>query len=215
MLQSLGLISVDGKNSLNLDSGATDHWTSFLEHFIFYAPCVSNEKVQVVNDPLAPITSKGQIAPFYDFALHNVLHVPKLSYNLLSISKITRELHCKVIFLPESVCFQDMSSRRTIVIAQHSGGLYILDDDTFGSSFSRASLLPCFSTSKHDCMLWHFRLSHPNFRYMQYLFLHPFSKRDVSSLSRDVCIRVKQHWVSFSLQPYKHIQLFTLIHNNV
>ncbi|KAA0038337.1 UBN2_3 domain-containing protein [Cucumis melo var. makuwa] len=34
--QSLGLISVDGTNLWILDSGATDHLTSFLEHFVTY-----------------------------------------------------------------------------------------------------------------------------------------------------------------------------------
>ncbi|KAA0035089.1 Beta-galactosidase [Cucumis melo var. makuwa] len=196
MPQSLGLISVDGKNPWILDSGATDHLTA--------------------DGSLAPIAGKGQIVPFDGFALQNVLHVPKLSYNLLSISKITHELHCKAIFLPESVYFQDMSSGRTIGTARHSRGLYILDNDTSCSSLSRVSLLSSyFSTSKQDCMLWHFRLGHPNFTYMQYLFPHLFSKLDVSSLSCDVYIRAKQHRVSFPSQPYKPTQPFNLIHSDV
>ncbi|KAA0025328.1 cysteine-rich RLK RECEPTOR-like protein kinase [Cucumis melo var. makuwa] len=137
MPQSLGLISVDGKNPWILDSGATDHLTGSSEHFISYAPCAGNEKIRIADGSLAPIAGKGQIVPFDGFALQNVLHVPKLSYNLLSISKITRELHCKAIFLPESVYFQDMSSGRTIGTARHSRGLYILDDDTSCSSLSR------------------------------------------------------------------------------
>ncbi|XP_050936316.1 uncharacterized protein LOC103497029 isoform X2 [Cucumis melo] len=107
------------------------------EHFISYAPCAGNEKIRIADGSLAPIAGKGQIVPFDGFALQNVLHVPKLSYNLLSISKITRELHCKAIFLLKSVYFQDMSSRRTIGTARHSRGLYILDDDTSCSSLSR------------------------------------------------------------------------------
>ncbi|KAL0561562.1 hypothetical protein IC582_001996 [Cucumis melo] len=216
MSQSFGLISVDGTNPWILDSGATNHLTSFSEHFVTYTSCAGNEKIQIADGSLAPITGKGQIVLFDGFSLQNVLHVPKLSYNLLSISKITRELHCKATFLPESVCFQDLNSRRTIGTARHSRGLYILNDDTFGSSISTTSLLSSyFSTSKHDFMLWHFRLGHPNFTYMKYLFPHLFLKIDVSSLSCDVCIRTKQHRVSFPSQPYKPTQLFTLIHSDV
>ncbi|KAL0553933.1 hypothetical protein IC582_007837 [Cucumis melo] len=51
--------------------------------------------------------------------------------------------------------------------------------------------------------------------YMKYLFPHLFSKIDVSFLSCDVCIRAKQHRVSFPSQPYKPIKLFTLIHSDV
>ncbi|KAL4025768.1 hypothetical protein IC575_014173 [Cucumis melo] len=122
-----------------LDSRATDHLTGSSEHFISYASCAGNEKIRIADGSLAPIAGKGQIVPFDGFALQNVLHVPKLSYNLLSISKITRELHCKAIFLPESVYFQDMSSGRTFGTARHSSGLYILDDDTSCSSLSRVT----------------------------------------------------------------------------
>ena len=44
MSQSLNLISVDGKNSWILDSDATDHLTGSFENFVFYIPCVGNEK---------------------------------------------------------------------------------------------------------------------------------------------------------------------------
>ncbi|TYK01384.1 Cysteine-rich RLK (RECEPTOR-like protein kinase) 8 [Cucumis melo var. makuwa] len=139
MSQSLGLISVDGTNPWILDLGATDHLTGFSEYFVSYTLCASNEKIRIANGSLAPIAGKGQIVLFDGFSLQNVLHVPKLSYHLLSISKITPELHCKATFLPESVCFQDLSSRRTIGTARHSMRLYILNDDTFGSSISTTS----------------------------------------------------------------------------
>ncbi|TYK26825.1 putative mitochondrial protein [Cucumis melo var. makuwa] len=47
-----------------------------------------------------------------------------------AVSKITRELNCKATFLPDSVSFRDLSSRRTIGTAQHRRILYLLDDDT-------------------------------------------------------------------------------------
>ncbi|KAA0066242.1 Beta-galactosidase [Cucumis melo var. makuwa] len=216
MFQPLDLISVDGTNLWILDSRATDHLTGFSEHFVTYTPCAGNEKIRIVDGSLAPIAGKGQIILYDGFSLQNVLHVPKLSYNLLSISKITRELHYKATFLPESVYFQNLNSGRTIGTARHSRGLYILNDDTSGSSISTTSLLSSYlSTSEHDYMLWHFRLGHPNFTYMKYLFPHLFLKIDVSSLSCDVCIRAKQHRVSFPSQPYKPTQPFTLIHSDV
>ena len=36
----------------------------------------------------------------------------------------------------------------------------------------------------------------------------------MSTLSWYVCIRAKQHWVFFPLQPYKPIHLFTLVHSD-
>ncbi|KAA0039229.1 putative polyprotein [Cucumis melo var. makuwa] len=163
MSQSLGLISVDGSNPWILDSGVTDHLTGFSEHFVSYTPYADNEKIRIADGFLAPIAGKGQIVLFDGFSIHNVLHVPKLSYNLLSISKITHELYCKAPFLPESVCFQDLNSERTIGTARHSRGLYILNDDTSDSSIFTISLLSSyFSTSEHDFILWHFWIVHQN-----------------------------------------------------
>ena len=54
---------------------------------------------------------------------------------------------------------------------QHNKSLYLLDDDASSSNISKTSLLSSyFTTSKTDRILWHFRLAHPNFKYMKYLF---------------------------------------------
>ena len=79
-----------------------------------YVPCAGNETIKIADDSLAPIAGKGKISPCAGLSLHDVLHVPKISYNLLSISKITRDLNCKATFLHDSVSFQDLSSRRMI-----------------------------------------------------------------------------------------------------
>ena len=62
--------------------------TCFLKHFVFYTSCVGNEKI-LIADGTSLIGGKVKIVLFDGFSLQNVLHVPKLSYNLLSISKIT------------------------------------------------------------------------------------------------------------------------------
>ncbi|KAA0035624.1 Beta-galactosidase [Cucumis melo var. makuwa] len=52
-------------------------------------------------------------------------------------------------------------------------------------------------------------------RHSRGLYILNDDTSDVSSLSSDVCIRAKQHRVSFPSQPYKPTQPFTLIHNDV
>ena len=84
-----------------------------------YIPCARNEKIKIVDGSLASIAGKGQISLFDGLSLHNVLHVPRILYNLLSISKITRELNCKVTFLLDSVSFQDLSSGKIIGTVRH------------------------------------------------------------------------------------------------
>ena len=151
--QSFGLISVDGKNPWILDSGATYHLIGSSEHFVSYISYAGNEIIRIADGSLTSIARKEKISPCAGLSLHNVLHVSKISYNLLSISKITHELNCKTIFLPDSVPFQDFSSGKMIGIAQHSRGLYLLDDDTSFSSISITSLLSFYFITSEQCML--------------------------------------------------------------
>ena len=88
-----------------------------------------------------------------------MLHVPEISYNLLFISKKTRDLNCQVAFSSNNVFFQNLSLRKTIGTAQHNRGLYLLDDDALSWNCYRTSLLSSyFSTSKKDGMFVIFTL---------------------------------------------------------
>ena len=107
-------------------------------------PYADNETIRIADGSLTPIAEKGNISPYAGLALHNVLHVSEISYNLLSISKITHELNCKATFLPNSVSFKDLSSEKMVGTARHSKGLYLLDDDTSSSSISKTSLLSSY-----------------------------------------------------------------------
>ncbi|TYK05652.1 Beta-galactosidase [Cucumis melo var. makuwa] len=55
MPQSLGLISVDGKNARILDSRATNHLTGSSNHFVSYTLYAGNEKIRIADETLAPI----------------------------------------------------------------------------------------------------------------------------------------------------------------
>ena len=56
-----------------------------------------------------------------------VLHVPQFFHNLLSSSRITRDLNCSVTFYPSHCVFQDLRTRR-IGNGRVEHGLYILDE---------------------------------------------------------------------------------------
>ena len=60
-----------------------------------YIPCAGNEKIWIADGSLAPIAEKGLIFLFEGLTLHNVWHMLRISYNLLSISKLTHELNYK------------------------------------------------------------------------------------------------------------------------
>ena len=77
--------------------------------------------------------------------LKNVLHVPKLSNNLLAIQKITQDLNCAVIFFPSHCVFQDLATGKTIGIAKEQGGLYYLQHEESKSVLDYRHTLLIFS----------------------------------------------------------------------
>ncbi|XP_038889224.1 uncharacterized protein LOC120079112 [Benincasa hispida] len=110
----------------------------------------------------------------------------------------------------------NLKSGMTIGTVWHNRGLYFLFEDASSRDDHRIGFMSLnFSVSKNDFMLWHFRLEHPNFQYMKYLFPHLFRNVNISSLNCVVCIHAKQSRVSFRSQPYKPSSPFTLIHSDV
>ncbi|CAM8951545.1 unnamed protein product [Rhodiola kirilowii] len=105
-------------NSWILDSGATDHMTGTSQFFSSYTPCAGNKKVKMADGSFATIAGKGTVIITPSLTLKNVLHVPLLSYNLLS----------------------DSTSGKMIGGAKQDCGLYLLSK---GSNFERQDLPTC------------------------------------------------------------------------
>ena len=83
-----------------IDFGASDHMTNFSNSFSSYSLCSGNEKkIRIADGSFSPIAGKGLIKLSEKIDLKSVLHVPKLACNLLSVSKLSRDSNCRVIFL--------------------------------------------------------------------------------------------------------------------
>ena len=127
------LLSVNSNQTSSpwiIDSGATDHMTSCSNFFSTYKSCAGNQKIKIADGSLLAIAGTGSIVISPSLTLHNVLHVPKLSCNLLSISKLTNDLKCQANFYSSRCEFQETASGRTIGSARESGGLYFFEDGT-------------------------------------------------------------------------------------
>lgn len=62
-----------------------------------------------------PITHKGIINISNSIILNNVLCVPNFSFNLISASKLTKYLHCCLVFSHNRCHIQDISNWMTKV----------------------------------------------------------------------------------------------------
>ncbi|RVX00220.1 Retrovirus-related Pol polyprotein from transposon RE1 [Vitis vinifera] len=82
-----------------------------------------------------------------DLYLDSVLHVPNLDCNLLSISKLARDLQCVTKFYPNSCVFQDLKSGKMIGCVELCSGLYLLSCGQFSNQVSQAS---CVQSQSED-----------------------------------------------------------------
>ena len=77
--------------------------------------------------------------------------LPNFSFNLMSVSKLTRALKCSISFFPDFYLFQDLMMKQIIGRGSESGGLYILDP-TIPRHIACSGVTTSFKT--------HYRLGH-------------------------------------------------------
>ena len=106
-------------------TGATDHMIDCIHFFSSYTPSPDHFKVKITDGSLSVVAGMDTINITPSIILKLVLHVPKLSCNLLSVSKITKDLNCFVNF-SHSCKFQDLISGRKIGNAKEHGDFTIL-----------------------------------------------------------------------------------------
>ena len=95
--------------------------------FITYSACPRTRKVVTADGSLATVAGIGDVQINSSLTLKNVLHVPKLSSNLISIHKLTHDLCCQVTFNDTYCIFQGMESWKTIGHAEEHDKLYNLE----------------------------------------------------------------------------------------
>ncbi|KAI5385309.1 hypothetical protein KIW84_072057 [Lathyrus oleraceus] len=106
-----------------IDSGATDHMTPYMSYLSSYSPLPNKCHITVAIGSQTPIFGFGNIRLSPSLHLNHVLHVPKLSNNLLSTHKLTKDLNCVITFFHSHCVFQDLAIGKTIGIAEEQNGL--------------------------------------------------------------------------------------------
>ena len=140
-----------------LDTGASAHMTpahSTLDQSTTYT---GKDCVIVGNGASLPITHTGKISPSPDLHLLDVLVVPHLTKNLLSISKLTHDFPLSVTFTNNFFTVQNRQTGRVVATGKRDGGLYVLErgNPAFISVLKNKSLHASYN-------LWHSRLGHVN-----------------------------------------------------
>ena len=106
-----------------VDTGASDHMTGSTTTLDNFQIGDKDLTVLMADGTQSLVKGKGSVC-VADLLIESVLHVPNLSCNLLSVSKLTRDLDCIVTFFPSYCIFQDRSSRKVIGSVEENDGLY-------------------------------------------------------------------------------------------
>ena len=197
------------------DSGASDHMTGNSSLFHTYMVCHNQSRVKIADGSFSPVAGMGSVRLTDHLTLTRVLHVPKLTCNLLSICKLTRDNQCLALFSSTGCRIQEQGSGRTIGNAKVEDGLYIWEghDSKDKQAYSSSSSIP--SSEKSAVMMWHRRLGHPSLSYLKRLFPHLFRNKKSISLNCEMCQLAKQTRVPYSLKPYVSSQPFSLVHSDI
>ncbi|KAH0748613.1 hypothetical protein KY290_027845 [Solanum tuberosum] len=202
-----------------VDSGATDHMTSLSHLFISYSPCPSYKKITIADGSVITVAGQGDIPLGKSLILKNVLHIPKLSANLISIQKLTKDSKCQVTFFPSYCLFQEQNTKEMIGRASEKGGLYCLDfhngeyisKNSLSSSFLSESIM----SNKEKVWLYHRRLGHPSFYVIKRMFPSLFKDLIVESFHCDDCEIAKHKRTSFPISHKRCQTPFSLIHSDI
>lgn len=209
MLQQLMSIAVSSKPSIEklsgtpkhpwlLDSGASQHMTgtiSFLSNIRTIPPCL----VGLPNGARTIAVQCGDVRLTSMLLITNVLYVPSLTCNLISVSQLLRCNNCIVTFTNSTCFLQDLQTRRTIGQGVEYQGVYVLCQLASANAIQGSS----------SFALWHRRLGHPS---RHYLTLLPFISSSNKIAPCDVCCRAKQTRSSFTINKKHSLHLFDLIH---
>lgn len=99
-----------------LDSGATNHVTNDLSNLDIHSPYDGNDELIIGDGTALPIAHIGKFSlhtPTHTFIFHNVLHVPSISRNILSISQFCKDNNTSFEFLPSSFRVKELKTANT------------------------------------------------------------------------------------------------------
>ena len=138
-----------------MDTAATEHITGDLDRLTMREPYNGEDQVHTANGSGMRISQIGQSSisthTSTPLQLKNVLYVPEVTSNLLSVKKLTRDNNVFVEFHPYDVFVKDRDSRDIILSGRSRGALYPIGAPPVRQAFSNIRV----SSAKCHCRLGH------------------------------------------------------------
>ncbi|KAJ4755031.1 hypothetical protein LUZ62_089436 [Rhynchospora pubera] len=142
-----------------IDSGATHHVTSDLNNLSSFVPYEGLDRLQIGDGKGMNILHIGNVCLSLgntSVILHEVLHVPTFTKNLLSLSRLLSDNNLRVEFHSCFCIVKDCLTSTTLLQATVTNGLYMLTAPTACVPVPHALL-----GERVNALTWHYRLGHP------------------------------------------------------
>jgi transposase InsO family protein len=197
------------------DSGASDHITASSHNLNPQAPYQGSEQVSVGNGQNLPIQNIGNShlhTKFHNFQLRNVLHVPRIASNLLSVHKLCLHNHCSCYFDANKLLIQDLPTGRLLYKGLSKNGVYPIQSSTLFNSVCNKTACTAHSVPSQQWQLWHSRLGHPSNKVLSSLFPHLQCNSSTASIHCKHCLAGKMHQLPFPISNKISTQPFALVH---
>ncbi|XP_074314501.1 uncharacterized protein LOC141649717 [Silene latifolia] len=157
VMQSLNLQQPD--DNYYMDTGASSHMTSNSGKLSSYSSLSNNRHIIVGNGSMIPIVGCGAMNlpyPHNSLTLKNVLHVPNIIKNLVSVRQFTSDNNVSVEFDPFGFTVKDLKTGTPIMRRHSTGDLYPLLPTSHAPPATPHHALTAVPTTT-----WHGRLGHP------------------------------------------------------
>ncbi|GJW52423.1 putative RNA-directed DNA polymerase [Tanacetum coccineum] len=164
------------------DTGANSHVTPDLEAMDNSEAYYGDDALHVGNGkglPILHIGSSKVYSPQKTFSLKNILHVPEISHNLLSVQKFCHDNDVFFEFHTSYFVVKDESTHTTLLTGPSKHGLYTITLPQL-KSINKVS----FSAVRASPTIWHRRLGHPHQRLLRSMlsnFSLPVTNKSLSS----------------------------------
>nr|GMC53063.1 Retrovirus-related Pol polyprotein from transposon TNT 1-94 [Ipomoea batatas] len=185
-----------------IDTGASRHVTGD-STWMTNAKDIFHCHVGLPNGEIVVATQEGSVRLTDKITLNQVLYVPSLSCNLISVSQLNDDMQSSVHFNSYMCAIQDQS-REMIGTGVRRDGLYY-----FKGTDSVQHLTVNGVTTSFD--LWHQRMGHPSEKVMKLLPSVGTAARSFNKAC-EVCFHAKQPREKFPLSNNRASRIFENIH---
>lgn len=202
-----------GAPSWLLDSGASSHVASNLADLQYPQLYDGPDDVILGNNTSLGISHIGSSTLSNKFSLSNVLYIPSMKRNIISVSQFCCDNSASIEFFPSYFLVKDLRTRATLHQGRAKGNLYDW------SSSSSPSISPeVHSVTRVSPLLWHSCLGHPSLQTTNKL-LAAFLPSTASSLPASFhctfCLSNKCHKLPFGISSVFSKSPLDIIYSDV